>query len=219
MGYDAVIFDFDGVLMNSGFDGFQWALDERQKVVTNKGWNLELDKLEQGIFQPDHSKDITEVMSQEDVSWAQLKEMEKAVAERKVEMASTGEIEIFEDAEEILNALDCPKAIVSNAYNDYLQKLLEELDIENYIDFWIAPRIEDIRNYREKMKPEPEMVEEALEQLEAQNAVMIGDQVSDILAARNAGIDSIYINRSGDTEPRANHSVKSLTEALQIIQG
>lgn len=219
MEYDAVIFDFDGVLMYSGFDGFQWALEERHKVIEENGWDLNLDKLEQGIFQPDHSENIKEILNEENLSWQQLKQMEKAVAERKVEMASTGEIEIFEDAQEILNFLDCPKAIVSNAYNDYLQKLLEELDIEHYIDFWIAPRIEDIRNYHEKMKPEPEMVEEALEQLEAQNAVMIGDQVSDILAARNAGIDSIYINRSGDTEPRANHSVKSLTEALQIIQG
>ncbi len=219
MKYDAVIFDFDGVLMDSGFDGFQWALEERHKVIEENGWDLNLDKLERGIFQPDHSENIKEILNEENLSWRQLKQMEKAVAERKVEMASTGEIEIFEDAEEILNALDCPKAIVSNAYNDYLQKLLEELDIENYIDFWIAPRIEDIRNYREKMKPEPEMVEEALEQLEAQNAVMIGDQVSDILAARNAGIDSIYINRSGDTEAKADYSVKNLTEALQIIQG
>lgn len=218
MKYEAVIFDFDGVLMDSGFDGFQWALKERQKVVSENGWNLELDKLRQGIFQPDHSENIEEVMNQEKVSWNQLKQMEKAVAERKVELASTGEIQIFEDTEKILESLDIPAAIVSNAYNDYLQKLLRELGIENYIDFWIAPRIEDIRNYRERMKPEPDMIEEALENLETQNAVMIGDQFTDILAARNAGIDSIYINRSGDTEPKADYSVKNLVEALEIIQ-
>lgn len=217
MRYEAVIFDFDGVLMNSGFDGFQWALDERQKVITEKGWNLKLDKLEQGIFQPDHSEDIAEVMSEENVSWQQLREMEEAVAERKVELASTGEIRIFEDAEEILKSLECPKAVVSNAYNDYLQKLLEELGIESYIDFWIAPRLADIRSYREIMKPEPEMIEEALENLGTRDAVMIGDQTTDILSARNAGIDSIYIDRSGDKEAKADHSVKNLTEALEII--
>lgn len=218
MKYDAVIFDFDGVLMDSGFDGFQWALDEREKLIEKKDWNMDLNKLRQGIFQPSHSEDLERIMNQENVSWSQLRAMEEAVAERKVEMASTGEIEVFEDAKKILGNLNCPKAVVSNAYNDYLQTLLEELDIKDEIDFWIAPRLAKIKSYRDKMKPEPEMIEEALESLGTENAVMVGDQVSDILAARNAGIDSIYIDRSGDTESKADYSVKSLTEALEIMK-
>jgi phosphoglycolate phosphatase len=218
MKYDAVIFDFDGVLMDSGFDDFHWAFEERRKVVKENGWDVDLERLGQGIFQPDTGEKIAELLDEENVSWRQLREMEEAVAERKVEMASTGEIQVFDDAKTALEELDCPKAVVSNAYNDYLRNLLEALGIEDYIDFWIAPRLSEIKRYRERMKPEPELLEEAMDQLKTRNVVMIGDQMEDVLAARNAGIDSIYIDRSGDKESKADHSVKSLVEALNIIQ-
>lgn len=216
MKYDAVIFDFDGVLMDSGFDGFQWALEERRKVIESNDWDIELEKVSQGVFQP-HDVELEEVLEEANVSWRQLKVLEKAVAERKVEMASTGELSIFDDVEDVFENLDCQKAVVSNAYNDYLAGMMEGLGIKNHMDFWIAPRLEEIRNYRQRMKPEPMMIEEALEELKTRNAVMIGDQVSDVIAARKAGIDSIYISRSGDKESKAGYSVESLLEALEII--
>ena len=218
MKYDAVIFDFDGVLMDSGFDGFQWAFKARKNRAEENGWSINWDELAQGIFEPDTGQEIKPLLERNSVSWNQLKQMEEAVADRKVEMAANNEIEIFQDSEEILENLDVPVAIVSNAYNEYLGKLLEELDIKNYIDFWLAPNLSDIENYRKRMKPEPEMVEEVLENLGAEKAVMIGDQIEDVLAARNAGIDSIYINRDGDTESKADYSVENLTEALEIIR-
>lgn len=219
MSYEAVIFDFDGVLMDSGFDGFQWALEERRNVIERNGWNLELDRLEQGIFQPDHSENIEEIMRQEEVSWKQLRQMEKAVAERKVEMASSGEIQIFRDAENVLPKLECPMAVVSNAYRDYIGLLLEELGIKDQMDYWTAPGLEDIRNYRQKMKPEPDMIEETLLKLGTNNAVMVGDQFTDILAARKAGIDSVFIDRSGDTESKADYNITSLKELQDIVNG
>ena len=217
MKYEAVLFDFDGVLIDSGFDNFQWALEERKRLVETKGWDVDLDELGDGVFQP-RDVELENLLEREGLSWDQLKLLEKAVAERKVEMAATGEMEIFDDAEVILRGLDCPMAIVSNAYNDYLAGIMEGLGIKEHMDFWIAPRIENIRSYRERMKPEPEMVEEALQELETRNAIMIGDQIGDILAARKAGIDSIYINRNGDREEKADHSVESLSEALKIIE-
>jgi|APHM01.1.fsa_nt_gi Predicted phosphatases len=129
MKYDAVIFDFDGVLMDSGFDGFQWALEERRKTVEQNGWDVQLNKLEQGIFQPHHSEDIKERMEKEGVNWEQLRLMEKSVAERKVEMASNGDIELFRDVEEVLEKIDAPVAVVGNAYKNYLDLLLSELGI------------------------------------------------------------------------------------------
>ncbi|WP_414837251.1 HAD family hydrolase [Candidatus Nanosalina sp. VS9-1] len=217
MKYDAVIFDFDGVLIDSGFDGFEWALKERKKLAEVNGWDIDFETVGQGVFQP-QDVELEKILEKEGLSWEQLKLLEKAVAERKVEMASTGELEIFNDAEIILEGLDCQMAIVSNAYNDYLAGIMEGLEIKDYMDFWIAPRIENIRSYRERMKPEPEMVEEALEELGTRNAIMIGDQIEDIMAARKAGIDSIYIDRNGDTEEKADHSVESLKQALEIIR-
>lgn len=219
MKYEAVIFDFDGVLMDSGFDGFQWAFEARKNRAEENGWSINWSELAQGIFEPETGQRVKPLLERNSVSWEQLEQMEKAVADRKVEMAANNEIEIFQDSEKILKALEVPAAIVSNAYNEYLGRLLEELGIRNHIDFWIAPGLNDIENYRKRMKPEPAMIKEALENLGAENAVMIGDQIEDVLAARNAGIDSIYIDRDGDTESKADYSVKSLSEALEIIQG
>lgn len=217
MKYEAVIFDFDGVLIDSGFDGFQWALEERQRLIDENGWDIDLEKVIQGVFQP-HDVELAKVLEEAGVTWNQLRQMEKAVAERKVEMSTTGEMEMFDDAQIILQELDCRKAVVSNAYNDYLAGIMEGLGIKSQMDFWIAPRIQDIQSYRERMKPEPMMIEEALERLKTRNAVMIGDQIQDVMAARKAGIDSIYIDRNGDVEPKADHSVESLREASKIIQ-
>lgn len=218
MNYDAVIFDFDGVLMDSGFDGFQWALEERRNTVEENNWDISLDKLEQGIFQPHHTEDIKHRMEEDGVNWNQLREMEKAVAERKVEMASSGDIKVFKDAEQVLEDINLPIAVVSNAYKNYLEILLSELGIKDQVTFWNAPSLENIREYRNRMKPEPMMVEEALEELGAKNAIMVGDQIEDILAARKAGIDSVYIDRSGDTESKADYSIRSLKELPKILR-
>jgi|APHM01.1.fsa_nt_gi Predicted phosphatases len=67
------------------------------------------------------------------------------------------------------------------------------------------------------MKPEPDMIEEAMNSMNADKAVMIGDQIEDILAARKAGIDSVYIDRSGDTESKADQSIKSMKELPKIL--
>ncbi len=218
MNYEAVIFDFDGFLMDSGFDGFQWALEERRKTVERNNWDIELDKLQQGIFHPHHSENIKHRMKEEGVNWNQLKKMEEAVADRKVEMAANGDIQVFQDAKKILEDIDLPMAVVSNAYKNYLELLLTELGIKENIVYWNAPSLENIKGYRERMKPEPEMVEEALEELDTGNAIMIGDQIEDILAARKAGIDSVYIDRSGDKESKADYSIKSLKELPEILK-
>ncbi len=218
MKYEAVIFDFDGVLMDSGFDGFQWAFEARKNRAEENGWTMSWEDLAQGIFEPDTGQGVRNLLERNSVSWNQLKQMEEAVADRKIKMAANNEIRLFQDSEEILQQLDVPVAVVSNAYNEYLGRLLEELGIRNYVDFWLAPSLKNIENYRKRMKPEPEMVEEAMEELGAEKAVMIGDQIEDVLAARNAGIDSIYIGRNGDKESKADYSVENLAEALEIIQ-
>ena len=217
MSYDAVIFDFDGVLVDSGFDGFQWALEARQEYLTDKGLDVEIDMIGQGLFAP-RDVVISDVLERQNISWNQFRNIEEAVAERKIEMASSGELELFDDVKPVLEELESSVAIVSNAYRDYLQALLIELGIAKYIGYYNAPSLRNIRNYRERMKPEPVMIHEVLDRIGADEAVMIGDQIEDVIGANRAGIDSVYIDRNGGTEEKADHSVKSLKDALRIIE-
>ena len=217
MSYDAVIFDFDGVLVDSGFDGFQWALEARQEYLTDKGLDVEIDMIGQGLFAP-RDVVISDVLERQNISWNQFRNIEEAVAERKIEMASSGELELFDDVKPVLEELESSVAIVSNAYRDYLQALLIELGIAKYVGYYNAPSLRNIRNYRERMKPEPVMIHEVLDRIGADEAVMIGDQIEDVIGANRAGIDSVYIDRNGGTEEKADQSVKSLKDALRIIE-
>lgn len=217
MSYDAVIFDFDGVLVDSGFDGFQWALEARQEYLTDKGLDVEIDMIGQGLFAP-RDVVISDVLERKNISWNQFRNIEEAVAERKIEMASSGELELFDDVKPVLEELESSVAIVSNSYRDYLQALLIELGIAKYIGYYNAPSLRNIRNYRERMKPEPVMINEVLDRIGTDEAVMIGDQIEDVIGANRAGIDSVYIDRNGSIEEKADHSVKSLKDALRIIE-
>jgi len=217
MSYEAVIFDFDGVLIDSGFDGFQWAVEARKEYVEKRDIDVDRSKIQHGVFVPE-DKELSEVVNGSDISWKQFKNMEEYAAERKLELASTGELQLFDDVRPVLELLDLPVAIVSNSYREYLESIFVELRIADYIRFYNAPSIDNIRNFTDRMKPEPVMINEALERLGTENAVMIGDQIEDVRGANRAGIDSIYIDRNGETEEKADHSVESLKEALELIR-
>ena len=72
-------------------------------------------------------------------------------------------------------------------------------------------------------KPDPAMIDKALAMLgctDKREAVMLGDSLSaDIGAAVNAGVDSIWLSAKGLTSDKATYSVKTLAEALAIIEG
>ena len=217
MSYEAVIFDFDGVLIDSGFDGFQWAVDARQEYIEQADIDVDKSKIRHGVYVPEDKK-LSDIVNGSSISWKQFKKMEDYAAERKLELASTGELQLFDDVRPVLETLDLPIAIVSNSYREYLEAIFKEMSIGEYVMFYNAPSIENIQSFTERMKPEPVMINEALDTLGTRKAVMIGDQIEDVMGANRAGIDSIYIDRNGGVEEKADHSVESLKEALEIIQ-
>ncbi len=76
-------------------------------------------------------------------------------------------------------------------------------------------------------KTEPEYYEIAIERASAtpQETVSIGDTpLSDIRPAKMVGVTTIWVNRRGEPVPkledqRANHEVKDLMQAVQILDG
>ena len=218
MNYDGVIFDFDGVIVDSGFDSFEWAHQIRREKVRKNDWNLDLEGFEQGIFQPHHNEDIRKLMNKKNTSWRQLRLMEEAVAQRKIDMVENGKMHMFPETEKTLQELDLPKSVVSNAYHDALDRMIHHFGIHRQLEFWTAPKLSEIEKYRDTMKPNPALLEEAMEHMNAENPVMVGDQIEDILAASRAGIDSIHINRDGEKIEKADYEVKKLSEVKEIVK-
>ena len=70
-------------------------------------------------------------------------------------------------------------------------------------------------------KPDPGMIHLALEALgctDKREAILLGDSLSaDIPAARNAGIDSIFLNLKGKETDLPTYSVTTLAEAAEIL--
>lgn len=80
-----------------------------------------------------------------------------------------------------------PLAIVTTKYSKAVNIGLEQFDMHTYFDAIIA--IDNVQ----KTKPNPEGILKAMEQLHVSDAIMVGDNVSDIQAGKNAGIRTVAV--------------------------
>ncbi|MFB6190029.1 MAG: HAD family hydrolase [Candidatus Nanohaloarchaea archaeon] len=217
MGYDGVIFDFDGVLIDSGSDGFGWAHRAREERARELGHDIEGSKY-QFVFMADTLKELKQMVDDSDLSWDEYREAEMAVSRRKAEMVKNGEMKLFSATEAVLEQLEVPASIVSNAYGDAVDEIVRYLGLDSNLESWTAPRIEELERYPQLMKPNTPMLEEAVEKMRASNPVMVGDSVVDVQAAENLGIESVLIDRYGfgdGAEP--THHISSLNELEAVI--
>jgi HAD superfamily hydrolase (TIGR01549 family) len=84
--------------------------------------------------------------------------------------------------------------LASSAKADEVDHYLELLDARTLADGWTTSA--DV----EQTKPSPDLVLAALEKLDGQKAIMIGDSTWDCEAAKAAGIDSIAVLTGGFSE-------------------
>ena len=91
------------------------------------------------------------------------------------------------DTLEQLKKEQYPLAIVTTKYSKAANVGLDLFDMHKYFDTMIA--IDDVQ----KTKPDPEGIRKAMERLHVNDAIMIGDNVSDIQAGKNAGIRTVAV--------------------------
>jgi HAD superfamily hydrolase (TIGR01509 family) len=107
------------------------------------------------------------------------------------------EIEPVEGARDLLNDLKergHPVVLSSSAKAKEVDRYLELLDAREIVDGWTTSA--DV----EATKPEPDLIQAALEKSGADTAVMIGDSTWDVEAAKNAGIETIALLTGGFSE-------------------
>ncbi len=100
-------------------------------------------------------------------------------------------------SEVLAHFADKKKAIVTNKPIEYTLKLIEGLKAREQFDAILGG------NSTPHLKPHPEMIVRVLHDLrvEPHRAVMIGDNVNDVLAARAAGVPSVAVGYGlGDPE-------------------
>lgn len=217
--YDGIIFDFDGVILNSGRDNYQWAhkirKEEAKKIglrnITGNELNL--------LFSCSNIEEFNRKLETFGLSFSEYKEIEKKVAKQRLNLAKENFIKPFPDARTTLEMLELPSSVASNAYHQSTSEIIQYFEFDTYFNTWNAPQLEDLVEYLRVMKPNPLMLQENAKEMNAENPIMVGDSKSDIKAAKNAGFDSVLLDRNqrefsyGET-----YRISNLEELKQIIQ-
>lgn len=218
MKYDALIFDFDGVLLDADRNGFKWANDVRKQKARELGYENDLEVL-RALFEVEKSsEELKDFLSSHGIRVDDLQTWEKEIEQEKIKLVKEGSLSLYPGTWEILEETEVPKALISNAYGEATDEIVKYLGLDENLSFWKAPSLDDMEQYVEQMKPHPDMLEEAMDEMNRDKALMVGDSASDVEAAENAGIDSVYINRDGKENEKATYNIESLKELKEIVQ-
>jgi HAD superfamily hydrolase (TIGR01549 family) len=185
----AAILDVDGTLVDSNYHhALAWFRALRQHGQTLPIWRIHRaigmggDQLVRALC-----GDAVEDDLGEDIR----------AAEKALYMAVIDEVQPFEGARALME--DLKRAgrrvvLASSAKPDEIDHYLDLLDARGIVDAWTSAG--DV----ERTKPEPDLVESALEKIGGGDAVMVGDSTWDCRAADNAGVVSIAVLTGGFSE-------------------
>jgi HAD superfamily hydrolase (TIGR01509 family) len=115
-------------------------------------------------------------------------------AEKALYMAMIHEVRPLPDARRLIEELkDRGHRVVlaSSAKQEEIEHYIDLLDARELADDWTSSA--DV----EKTKPNPDLVQTALEKAGGGDAVMVGDSVWDVEAAKRAGIPTIAVRTGG----------------------
>lgn len=183
--YRLVIFDWEGTLRDTLGDVFQCILQEAQALHLGE-LNTSLVRDAVGLGLPHALKKLFPTLS-----LMQHQQLLAAVQYALISKQST--ICMMPGAEELVKALvqqGVTLAIASNKAQRSLEKALRVSGLEPYFTV--------IRTASQSPpKPCPQMLEDILEVLAipVQDALMVGDSVTDIEMARQAGMDAVGMDR------------------------
>jgi HAD superfamily hydrolase (TIGR01509 family) len=185
----AAILDVDGTLVDTNFHhALAWYRAFRQHDILMPIWRIHR-SIGMGGDQ------IVESLAGEEVEREQGEDIRSA--EKALYLALIEEVEPLEGARELIQDLkgrDQSVVLASSAKPDEVDHYLDQLDARELADGWTTSG--DV----EATKPEPDLVEAALEKAGTHDAVLVGDSVWDVEAAKRAGIETVAVLTGGFSE-------------------
>ena len=216
--YDAVVFDNDGVLVSrTPYEVLQeaaWAafdaagVDDPEPSLVD---SLVVD------VSPAEVRAVCERYGLDPESfWARR---DRLSAERQQAEARAGRKTPYEDVA-ALDRLSVPAGIVSSNQQSTVDFLVEYFGLASRVSVAVGrePTLESLT----RKKPAAHYLDRAIEALDAESALFVGDNDSDIQAAANAGVDSAFIRRphrrDHTPEPTPTHVVADLHEIVGLCR-
>ena len=189
--YDAVVFDHDGVIVGrTPFDTLReaaWNAFERQGVPDPD--LAHVDDVAVGV----DPATLTDICERYDVDPAEFwRVRDQTAAEAQIAASRAGKKTPYDDVD-VLSHLDAALGIVSSNQQATVDFLVDHFD--GFDRMGAAYGREPTIHSLQLRKPNPHYIEQALGDLDANNALFVGDNESDVRAAENAGIDSAFIRR------------------------
>lgn len=199
-----IMFDMDGTLINSGY-----AITNTINYVRE---NLGFEKLERNF--------ILEKVNDPNINSAEFfygtkhfTEQQTKLFEEYYNIHCLTDLVVYDGINKLIDDLskDFTLAVATNANSDYAHKMLSHVGLAKYFSTIIG------YDNVEKPKPHPEMVNKILNKhnIHKNNAQLIGDSHKDIMAATNAGVDSVLVNWGfSNHEKDAINSVDELEKKI-----
>ncbi|SDK72601.1 HAD family hydrolase [Natronorubrum texcoconense] len=204
MQYDAVLFDFDGVVVETPSSRrLSDALDRTYEQFDRSGPAAEtLQELVRGDFESIADRCRT-LEIDTDVFCTR--------AARELIRTQLGEIErglrsVYDDVS-VVRSLDLPLGIVSDNHPTVVTTVLDRIRLRPLFEtvYGCALTPDGLA----RRKPDPANIEAAMDTLEAESALYVGDRSVDVRAADNAGIDSVLLSRESSND-------ESVDDALDV---
>ena len=207
----AAILDVDGTLVDTNYQhALAWYRAFRQHGVTLALWEIHR-RIGMGGDQL-----VTSLVGE---GFEERYGDDVRAAEKALYLALMPEVQPLPGARDLLEALHARGhtiILASSAKPDELQHYIMLLDAQEIVDGWTDSG--DVA----QTKPEPDLVQAAVEKAGGGPAVMIGDSVWDCEAAKRAGLKTIGVLTGGFSEDELEdagavavfRSLPSLTEGL-----
>lgn len=222
MGYRAIIFDVDGVLLGRP-DGHPEVYREpvaaafRESGVEPAAGDLDAfvgsaTVEEMGRVCDRHGVDF-------ETFWPRR---EERVSEFQRRMMERGERTPYDDCSVLPElAATHDLGIVSNNQHATIEHMVAHFEFESYFEacYGREPTVEGFR----RTKPETHYLERALADLGTRSALYVGDSTCDVVAASEAGLDSAFLWRSHrdgyEVGAEPTYEIETLVELLDIVDG
>ena len=182
----AAILDIDGTLVDTNYQhAIAWYRAFRQHGKTLPVWRIHR-HIGMGGDQ------LVAALTSED--WDGEHGDDVRAAEKALYLALIEEVEPLEGARELMEDLKGQGhsvVLASSAKANEVDHYLDLLDARDLADDWTTSA--DV----EATKPEPDLVQAAIDKAAAKEAVMVGDTTWDVEAAKRAGVETIAVLTGG----------------------
>ena len=221
MDFNSVVFDMDGVILNSLVESEQWKYDAVDEALKSEGVepsNLEKDVKDRILGDKGYSecvKTSKKVGVNPRKVW---NDVAKKTTVSREEQLEAGKFKLYDNARNTIKALhksDVELGIISNAPELAVELTIEHFDLKRYFKFYAGVRnFEDLRD----RKPHPNHLEMAKAELKRDPFIYIGDHESDLLAAERADMSSIWVKRKDSSlEVEPDYTVEEVRKIREII--